>query len=321
MIKGLTAAWGGAVVLGAVLVAGHAGAQEQITYKSARAGTSYYQMAVQIAEAVRQAGDGALNITIEESQGSVQNVGEASVREDNYVFTAPPGLVASAVAGTGRFEPKDPAFERIRGLFPLPALTMHFVARADSGIRTFTDISGHSFLIGSGSFGAREAARYMDLFGIPDGVSLVEIELSAAVPALQNRQIDGFATAGSWPAPNVMQAAAATDIVLISLTEEQVAATGRTRLVIPGGTYDGVDTDVVTTTLPVLAYTTAEMGEVTAYAFVRTIWENLDTMAAASPWWRGVTAELLAEMPVPLHPGAARYYEEAGITVPETQQP
>lgn len=296
-------------------------AQDQVTYKSARAGTSYYQMAVQIAEAVRGGSDGAINVTVEESQGSVQNVGEASVRTDNYIFTSPPGLVASAVAGTGQFEPKNDAFEEIRGLFPIPALTMHFVARADTGIEDFTDIAGHSFLIGSGSFGAREAERYMDLFGILAEVDLVEIELSAAVSALQNGQIDGFATAGSYPAPNVMQAAAATDITVVSLTDAQVEATGRTRLVIPGGTYDGVDSDVVTTTLPVMAFTTTNMSDDTAYEFTKTLWENLDEMAETAPWWNGVTPALLAEMSVPLHPGAARYYAEAGIDVPEALLP
>jgi len=296
-------------------------AQEQVTYKSARAGTSYYQMAVQIAEAVRNGSDGAINVTVEESQGSVQNVGEASVRTDNYVFTSPPGLVASAVAGTGNFEPKNDAFEEIRGLFPIPALTMHFVARADTGISDFTDIAGHSFLIGSGSFGAREAERYMTLFGILEDVDLVEIELSAAVSALQNGQIDGFATAGSYPAPNVMQASAATDITVVSLTEEQIAETGRTRLVIPGGTYEGVDTDVVTTTLPVMAFTTTSMSDDAAYAFTKTVWENLDEMAETAPWWSGVSADILSEMSVPLHPGAARYYAEAGIEVPEALLP
>lgn len=307
----------GLLTAGVLLAGTSAAAQEQITYKSARAGTSYYQMSVQIADAVRTGSDGAINVTVEESQGSVQNVGEASVRTDNYVFTAPPGTVASAVAGTGRFEPLNPAFREIRGLFPIPALTMHFVVRADAGVTDLTDLGGTRFLIGSGSFGAREAQRYMELFGVWDDVSIVEIDLSSAVSALQNGQIDGFATAGSYPAPNVMQAAAATDIRVVSLTDEQVAATGRTRLVIPGGTYDGVDGDVVTTTLPVMAYTTTAMSDDAAYAFTKTVWESLEAMTQTAPWWSGVTPDLLAEMPVALHPGAVRYYDEAGIPVPE----
>ena len=299
------------------LLMGSAAAQVQITYKSARSTSSYYQMAVQIAEAVRGGSDGAINVTVEESQGSVQNVGEAAVRTDNYVFTAPPGLVASAVAGTGQFEPQNPAFGEIRGLFPIPALTMHFVARADTGIVSFTDLAGHDMLIGSGSFGARESERYLELFGILDEVALVEIELNAAVPALQNGQIDAFATAGSYPAPNVIQAATATEITLISLSEEQVEATGRTRLVIPGGTYPHVNNDIVTTTLPVMAYTTTVMDDETAYELTRLFWENREAMAETAPWWGGVSTDLLAEMPVPLHAGAIAYYDEIGVELPD----
>ena len=55
------------------------------------------------------------------------------------------------------------------------------------------------------SFGAREA-KYLKLFGLEGKVKLANVELNNAVPALKNRQIDGFVTAGSYPAPNVIEA-------------------------------------------------------------------------------------------------------------------
>ena len=64
--------------------------------------------------------------------------------------------------------------------------------RADSGVTTFRDLEGKKFLIGKGSFGAREAANYIKLFGLEGKVDLVDVELNAAVPALKNGQIDGF---------------------------------------------------------------------------------------------------------------------------------
>ena len=67
-----------------------AGAETRITYKSAKSTSSYYQMAVQIAEAMKSGSGGDIIVTVEESQGSVQNVKEVANRTGNYVFTTPP---------------------------------------------------------------------------------------------------------------------------------------------------------------------------------------------------------------------------------------
>ena len=237
-------------------------AETRVTYKSAKSTSSYYQMAVQIAEAMKAGSDGAISVTVEESQGSVQNVMEVKARGGDYVFTTPPALVRLAQGGKAMFEGKgDPAFDEIRALFPIPSLTMHFVARADAGINSFADLEGKTVLLGKGSFGAREGEKYLNLFGLEGKVTLAEVELSNAVAALKNGQIDAFVTAGSYPAPNVIEAAASMGVTVLSLSEDQVAETKRTRLVIPAGTYAGQDADIVTTSLPVVAYTTTKMDE------------------------------------------------------------
>jgi len=305
-------------VSAAFAASGTAQAETRVTYKSAKSTSSYYQMAVQVAEAVKAATDGAVILTVEESQGSVQNVKEAARRGGSYVFTTPPGLIGLATGGKKMFEGDDLAkYREIRSLFPIPYLTMHFVVRADSGIASLADLAGKTLLIGKGSFGAGEAEKYLGLFGLEGKVALADVELDAAVPALKNRQIDGFATAGSWPAPNVMEAAASTGIRVLSLSDEQIAATKRDKLVIPAGTYPGVEEPVATTTLPVGAYATSEMAEDTAYALVKAFWERKDAMARTNAWWNGVTAAELAALGAPLHQGALRYYEEAGIEVPQ----
>lgn len=309
-----------AIVIAASIFAlsGAAQAENRITYKSAKSTSSYYQMAVQIAEAMKKGSDGEIIVTVEESQGSVQNVMEAAVRPGNYVFTTPPALVGLAQQGKAMFEDKsNPRFDEIRALFPIPSLTMHFVVREDAGVDTFSDLEGKTILLGKGSFGAREGAKYLDMFGLEGKVDIADVELNNAVPALKNKQIDGFVTAGSWPAPNVIEAAAGTDIDVLSLTEEQVEETGRTRLVIPAGTYDGVDHDIVTTSLPVVAYTTTAMDDDTAYLLTKTYWSQKSAMAEDAGWWRGVTAALLGNIRGRIHPGALRYYEEAGMEVPQ----
>jgi len=307
--------------LAILLQAPSAFAETRVTYKSASSTSSYYQMAVQIAEAMKAGTDGAVIVTVEESQGSVQNVMESAVREGNYVFTTPPALVGLAQGGKAMFEGKaNPKFDEIRALFPIPSLTMHFVINAEAGAESFADLEGKTLLIGKGSFGAREGAKYLDLFGLTDTVNLADVELSNAVPALKNGQIDGFVTAGSWPAPNVIEAAASTGVKILSLSDEEIALTKRTRLEIPAGTYAGQSEAITTTSLPVVAFTTSSMDDETAYLLTKTYWAEKAKMGEGAAWWNGVDEGLMASIKSALHPGAVRYYEEAGMTLTDDQR-
>ena len=90
-------------------------ADTKITYKSAKSTSSYYQMAVEIAEAMKQGSEGEITVTVEESQGSVQNVMEAIGRTNNYVFTTPPVLIKLARGGKAMFKDKsNPRFDEVR---------------------------------------------------------------------------------------------------------------------------------------------------------------------------------------------------------------
>ena len=316
------------IISGIILLAGlaltgsiTANAETRVTYKSAKSTSSYYQMAVQIAENMKAGSGGNIIVTVEESQGSVQNVMEAAVRTNNYVFTTPPVLVKLAQAGKAMFKGKsNPKFNNIRALFPIPSLTMHFVMSAESGVSKFSDLEGKTILLGKGSFGAKEGAKYLKLFGLGGKVKLANVELNNAVPAIKNRQIDGFVTAGSYPAPNVIEAAAGIGVTLISLSDAQVKKSKRTRLIIPAGTYPRIDTDTVTTSLPVIAYTISNMNNETAYQLTKTYWNQIASMGKAFPWWNGVSGKMLTNIYGKIHAGALRYYDEAGINVPSANR-
>lgn len=292
-------------------------ADTRVTYKSATAGTAYYQMGVELSEAIRQGTDDDIVLTLEESQGSVQNVMEVMARQGNYVFTTPPALVAQAMVGEGPFaERQNPRFQEIRGLFPIPAITMHFILAEDTGVVGVEALEGKHLLIGRGTFGAREAARYLTLFGLDENVQIADAALGSGPDALKNGQIDGFVTASSYPTPNIIEVAASMPVAMVSLTDEQIELTGAARQTIPGGTYPGINEDVHTTSLPVMAYTTSQMDNDTAYMLTKTFWERRDAMAEEAAWWGGISPEQLANMAGTLHPGALRYYEEAGVEVP-----
>ncbi|WP_099823841.1 TAXI family TRAP transporter solute-binding subunit [Oceaniglobus indicus] len=310
-----------ALTLCALALAAPAMAQTRVTYKSAKTGSSYYQMGVEFAEAIKSGTGGDISVTVEESQGSVQNVMEVRARGGDYVFTTPPALVGAAQKAAGPFEGKgDTSFDGIRALFPIPSLTMHFVMSADSGVTDLAGLAGTTILLGSGSFGATEGAKYLEMFGLTDKVTIADSELSNAVAALKNGQIDGFVTAGSYPAPNVIEAAASTPVTILSMTDDQVAASKRTKLVIPAGTYAGQEGDVTTTSLPVVAYTTDKMDDETAYTLTKTFWEERERLANNAPWWAAVKTDMLENVTTRIHAGAVRYYEEAGIELSDAQK-
>ena len=287
--------------------------ETRVTYKSAKSTSSYYQMAVQIAEGVKQGSKGDITVTVEESQGSVQNVMEVIGRKGNYVFTTPPTLINLARGGKAMFKDKaNPRFNEIRALFPIPSLTMHFVMSEASGVTDFSGMEGKTILLGKGSFGAREGAKYLKLFGLEGKVKLAEVELSNAVPALKNGQIDGFVTAGSYPAPNVIEAAASAGARVLSLSDEQIKLSKRTRLEIPAGTYAGQSSAITTTSLPVVAFSTTDMDDATAYALTKTFWEAKASMGSAAKWWNGVSLDMLDNIVTEIHPGAVKYYKEVG---------
>ena len=302
-----------AVATMALLPATQALAETRITYKSAKSTSSYYQMAVQIAEGMKAGSNGDITVTVEESQGSVQNVMEVMGRKGNYVFTTPPVLVKLARGGKAMFKGKEnPRFGDIRALFPIPSLTMHFVMSKGSGVTDFAGMEGKTILLGKGSFGAKEGAKYLKMFGLEGKVKLAEVELSNAVPALKNGQIDGFVTAGSYPAPNVIEAAASAGATVLSLSDEQVKKSKRTRLEIPAGTYAGQSSAITTTSLPVVAFTTTDMDNATAYAMTKTYWESKVSMSAGAKWWAGVSLDMLENISTEIHPGAVKYYKEVG---------
>ena len=83
------------------------------------------------------------------------------------MFLLHPVLIKLARSGKAMFKDKsNPRFDEIRALFPIPSLTMHFVMSKSSGVKKFSEMDGKTILIGKGSFGAREGAKYLKLFGL-----------------------------------------------------------------------------------------------------------------------------------------------------------
>ena len=143
--------------------------------------------------------------------------------------------------------------------------------------------------------------------------------------AMQNGQIVGASIPAGVPVGAVTQLAAAMGdgVKLLSLTEEQMAkADGGmglwTPYEIPGGTYPGQDETVMTIAQPNFLAVRDDVPEEHVYLFTKTVYENLPFLNAIHPATKAMAIEkAIAGLPMPLHPGAARYYKEVGIEIPD----
>lgn len=300
-------------VLVLVLAAGTAVAQN-LSLKSARQTSTYYAFAVGIAEALNDNVSG-LNTTVETSAGSVENVKMARMRRD-YLFTSPPSLIQSALDASGQFT--EGGYDKIRSLWPIPGLVMHWVVRADSGIESLEDLVGERFIPGgAGSAGERITREVLQAMGIYDDINLLTVDLSEGVSAVRNRRAVGFSTSSTPPASMVQEIASTIPVNILSLSDAdyRLVSDSYTRTEIPAGMYNGVNETVRTVSLPVALYSTTDLSNDLAYELTKAFWENRDDWEGTHPAMRLIEMKDVNFMRARLHPGALRYYREIGFDV------
>jgi uncharacterized protein len=293
-----------------------------IIVHAGKADSLSHALAVQFAEALAQ-GNNALTIQVEESQGSVQNIIDTLHRKGNYIFTAPPSLIAQARRGEKPFK-RNARYRAIRALVPIPPLTMHWVVRADTGVKRFHDLAGKSFVPGAkASFSERQTVSALHVLGLERRVQLIDIDPAGARAALAGKQVAGLALAGTVPLPAVAELARKVPIHLLSLTHPELvkvlaADDSLIAETIPKGTYPGQDEEIVTVALPTGVYATTAMSDQTAYAITKAFWSRKWALGQRNPPWNSVSPATLARVGVRLHPGALRYYKEAGFKLPRS---
>ncbi|HUN47881.1 MAG TPA: TAXI family TRAP transporter solute-binding subunit [Stellaceae bacterium] len=298
-----------------------AAAEPQVTLRAGKGDNPNHALAREFAATINRTGSGAPRVLVEESQGSVQNVIDAARERTPSLFTAPPNVVVEARRGDKPYG-KNPRYQDVRALFPIPFQTMHWVVRQDSQVTSFAELAGKPFIPGTrGSFGERQTAALIKTLGLENKLQLIDIDSAGAPQALKSNQVIGFAVSGAYPIGALKSLAGEVPLRILSLTPDQqkqlLASDGTTvAMTIPKGTYPGIDEDVATVALPAGVYTTRRMSESEAYRITKAFWTGRAALAEISPTWQVVTPAWLAVLGAQLHPGALKYYREAGIKVP-----
>ncbi|SFH60241.1 TAXI family TRAP transporter solute-binding subunit [Albimonas pacifica] len=302
-----------------------AAAQTQLSIATGGTGGVYYPLGGGLAEVINKHVEG-YSATAEVTGASVENMGLIALGDADLAI----GLadtVSQAYAGTGRFEGQQ--LPMVRGLASLYANMIHIVALKSSGITTLEDLRGKRVSIGAPGSGTEvNTAAILEANGISyDDIEEQRLNFNETADALSNGDIDaGFWSVGA-PTSSILNLATTQEIVIIALTPEQLAAASEADptfavSTLAGGTYTGVDADIDVLGIPNVLAVSSEMSDDLAYAITKAMFDNIAELQAVHPAANQTTVEFtLKATPVPLHPGAIRYFEEIGATVPDRLRP
>ncbi len=159
-----------------------------------------------------------------------------------------------------------------------------------------------------------------------DGFDPLLAGKTPAKDAFLNNEIDALVTTGNLPMAEVeeLMASANGAISLLGITEGQLALANEgydlfAPATIPAGTYPNQPTAIETLALPVFLATRADVDEEVVYQIVKLMFEQINVLRTIHPAMASLDFETAIDnLPVPLHPGAARYYRDYGLSIAET---
>jgi TRAP transporter TAXI family solute receptor len=314
------------LVAGAVLLAGDlAPAQEQqfITIGTGGVTGVYYPTGGAICRLVNLEREShGIRCSVESTGGSVYNVN--TMRQGELDF----GVVQSdvqynALNGVGaEFESQGP-YEDLRAVFAVHPEPFNVLARADAGIKTFDDLKGKRVNVGNPGSGQRatmEVLMKAKGWTMDDFALASELKSAEQSQALADNNVDAIVFTVGHPNGSIQEATTTTDARLIPVAGPEVDALVEanpyySKAVIPGGMYSGNPDDVETFGVRATFVSSAAVPEEVVYQVVKAVFENFEDFKQLHPAFANLEKEELitAALSAPLHPGAERYYKEAGL--------
>jgi len=309
--------------------------QQNLILTTATTGGTYYPVGVALGTliSIKLAAKHQITATAINSAGSGENVQMLKNKEAHLAILQ--GLFgASAYNGKGQYEGK--AFKDFRSISMLWENVEHFVILskyAKNG--TLSDLKGfgEKFSIGKRGSGTEGSGRTIfEGMGIePDKDFRTEyLAYTPSAQAMMDGRIAGANLPAGPPVAAVTQLFAqlgAKKIKVLDITDDQIADIQKvfpvwSRYVVKKGTYPGQDKDIQTIAQPNFLAVLPELPEETVYLITKTIYENLPFLHNIHKATKAMSIDrAIAGLPAPLHPGAAKYYQEKGISIPASLMP
>ncbi len=305
--------------LGAALVTGAALAQQPQFVNVLTGGQSgvYYPLGVSLSQIFGKAIPNARS-TAQVTKASAENLnllqagrGELALALGDSVSDAWQGKEESG------FKTK---LDKLRGISGTYNNYIQIIANGDSGIKTLADLKGKRISVGAAKSGTELNARAIFKAAGLSYADMAKVEYLAfgeSVELMKNRQLDATLQSAGLGVASIRDLATSVKIIVIPVPADVVAKVGDAAYqtaVIPANTYTGQTTDVATAAIPNFLITHSGVSNDLAYQMTKAMYENLDTLYAAHNAAKAIKREnAIRGMPVPLHPGAERYYKEVGL--------
>ncbi|MHC5655369.1 TAXI family TRAP transporter solute-binding subunit [Stappia sp. ICDLI1TA098] len=322
-------------VIGGLLVSGLAVAQQPQFFRIGTGGTAgtYYPIGGLIANAISSppgsrpcdqggsCGVPGLIATALSANGSVANVNAIAGGTLESGFSQS-DVATWAYSGTGIWTDRAPV-EKLRAIANLYPETIHLVASADSGIKSVADLAGKRVSLDEPGSGTLVDARLiLEAYGLSeDKVEAHFLKPDQAAERMRDGAMDAFFFVGGFPAGAIAELASQHKITLVPISgDEATAITGKYTFfapnTVPAGTYEGVDGDVTTLSVGAQWITSADQPEELIYEITKALWNKNTRKLLDSGHQKGrqITLETALDgVGIPLHPGAEKFYREAGL--------
>lgn len=283
-------------------------------------GGVYYPLGTKLAELLNKHAADKISASAATSGASVANVGALAQGEAHLIFVQN-DIAYYGYNGIFMFEGSRVA--QLRGVAVLYPEIIQIVVRADSDIRSLRDLEGKIVAVGAkGSGTAVEAELILRAAGIWDKIKPEYSDFRAATEGLKLGQIHAAFVVAGVPTAAIQELSATTPIRLLPIPDSvlnELRARGYTfftRIVVPKDAYK-LEADVPTLAVKAMIAVSADVPDDVVYSVLNVMFSRLDELKAAHARAADISlSTALDGMPVPLHPGAVKFYREKGIQVP-----
>lgn len=281
-------------------------------------GTSgvYYPMGVALSEIYGQNIEGA-RTQVQSTKASVENLNLLQQGKGELGF-ALGDSVKYAWEGNEEAGFKAP-LTKLRAIAAIYPNYVQIAALQEAGVTTVADLKGKSLSVGAPKSGTELNARAIlggTGLSYEDLAKVEYLPFAESVELMKNRQLEATLQSSGLGNAAIKDLASSQAISIVAVPADVVEKIGAPYIpgVIPAGTYQGQDADVPTAAVINFLVTHEDVSDETAYQMTKLIFDNLDKLKAAHSAAAGISLENAPkDSPVPLHPGAERFYKEQGL--------
>jgi len=282
-------------------------------------GTSgvYYPLGVALSQLYGNGIEGA-KTSVQATKASVENLNLLQAGRGELAF-ALGDSVSDAWNGVEDAGFKAP-LKKLRAIAGTYNNYIQVVASADAGIKTLADLKGKRISVGAPKSGTELNARAIFKAAGMSYEDMGKVEFlpyAESVELIKNRQLDATLQSSGLGMAAIRDLAATMPVTFVAIPAEVVAKIGSPAYqpgTIPAGTYEGQEADVPTVAVTNLLVSHSKVSDEVAYQMTKLMFENLGRLTTAHSAAKEIKLEnATRNLPIPLHPGAERFYKEAGV--------